>query len=213
MESDPIRHDWIHHHQHGRNNRPDHRPAQWFYPSWPIHRLQPNASFRRRQSCHIPHALSKLGWINQEVLYLRFDLYVLPLLDIIKLIRSHGVGKWECHCTTTLLGTMGSSIYQLPVYSLGPLLVLYRHHTRYPCLAHQEEQEKDRRSDSGGWNCAQYQLARFRRFDRYPESGFQVFPLVPRIRFGRSCNNQSEVNNEVSSMQSISWYQHLAPAS
>jgi hypothetical protein len=56
---------------------------------------------------------------------------------------------------------MGTSIYQLALYSLGPLLVLYRHHLGYQGIVDQEEQEEDRRPDSGGWDCTQYQLACF----------------------------------------------------
>jgi hypothetical protein len=159
VESDPVCHDWIHHNQHGRNHRPHHCPAKWLYPSRLVYRLQSHASFCRRQSGHLLDALPKLSWINQEIIYIRLDLYVdLLLTDSLKLTSSHGMGKRERHSSPALLGTMGTTIYQFPLYSLRALLVLHRYHPRYQATFDQEEQEEDRRPDSGGWNGSQYQF-------------------------------------------------------
>jgi len=76
MESDSVRHDRIHHHQHGWNYRPDHRSAEWIYPSRSFHCVQLNASLRCCKSCNLLDAFPELRWINQEIFHLRFDLLV-----------------------------------------------------------------------------------------------------------------------------------------
>lgn len=76
MESDFVHDDWFHHNQYGRYYRPDHRPTKRFDPSRLVHCFQPHASFRRCQSSHLLDVVPKLGWINQEIIHIRFDLYV-----------------------------------------------------------------------------------------------------------------------------------------
>jgi hypothetical protein len=93
MESDPLRHDRFHYNQYGRYGRLDHCPTKWVDPSRLVHRFQPYAGFCCRQSSHILDVVSKLCWVNQEIIHLRSDLYVIsPFFDV-GLIDSHGMGK------------------------------------------------------------------------------------------------------------------------